>query len=519
MATRSYTYKPLSTKIPHIRLISNISREANDNFRIDLKHHELGTVPYHALSYTWGSPQPLYDVSIGNEFVSVRQNVHSFFNHCLDVGKWRETRIWIDSICINQDDLDEKSRQIQLMGQIFHRADQVLIWLDKASEIDTVTRQYRQHDSMKQTDALEFWIWLVDKASNEQVSELSKVCTDCINDIFTHTYWSRLWIVQEIMLSTRTVVILGTFDVELSEMLHDFFKAQGPFHTLFDSLCTNAQTRALGFLDLRKVQYPLWQLMQTFCEQGCTEPRDRIYGLLGMSSISEQFTIDYRESLPALFLRSLKMFFTEEHCESWEFEGLYPWATLDLVAYLLQALKIDSSQIWNASVSDPLGHELVQCSFSITFQPQAKHHFTPVSAHETEDESMSFIIPNTSRPFTGLQGMISSCTEQSCHKPDTTHLLRLGIGVLPMFFLIEPQPPNTINILCFAWQGRRGLYVSSIEPECAQNLVSRMLALGTDWRNVLAHERAPSFTLPTSAYELAYLSEVMHELLSTIRME
>ena len=97
-------------------------------------HHQL---EYVALSYTWGSESPTYDIYIyGDEAAegsfTVRQNLRDFLR---EMRRHRdESWFWIDQICINQNDQEEKSWQVRQMSDIYSEARDVIVWLGPSFE-------------------------------------------------------------------------------------------------------------------------------------------------------------------------------------------------------------------------------------------------------------------------------------------------------------------------------------------------------------------------------------------------
>ena len=90
-----------------------------------------GTHLYEALSYVWGNPDETVPILIGDHYFKVTKNLHAALlrlrNH------YFERIIWVDAICINQADDQEKARQIQNMAQIYGQANRVIIWLGEGT--------------------------------------------------------------------------------------------------------------------------------------------------------------------------------------------------------------------------------------------------------------------------------------------------------------------------------------------------------------------------------------------------
>jgi len=68
-------------------------------------------------------------VSSKEPFVYLRSLPPSGSTATRDVAKGRKVYLWVDAVCINQSDLEERSHQVALMAEIYTRAQSVLVWL------------------------------------------------------------------------------------------------------------------------------------------------------------------------------------------------------------------------------------------------------------------------------------------------------------------------------------------------------------------------------------------------------
>jgi hypothetical protein len=82
------------------------------------------SVKYVALSYTWGASTETFPFECDNQDLSVRQNLLLALSRLKKVA---DMPLWIDAMCINQDDEAEKMVQIQMMTDIYRRAEKVLV--------------------------------------------------------------------------------------------------------------------------------------------------------------------------------------------------------------------------------------------------------------------------------------------------------------------------------------------------------------------------------------------------------
>ena len=95
---------------------------------------------YRALSYMWGDETTRFPIYLNGKWFTVAENLFralGFLRREKFVGSF-----WIDAICINQDDIQEKNRQIRIMPHIYFRASAVLVWLGLYTEAEIVEESY-----------------------------------------------------------------------------------------------------------------------------------------------------------------------------------------------------------------------------------------------------------------------------------------------------------------------------------------------------------------------------------------
>jgi hypothetical protein len=87
---------------------------------------------YDALSYVWGDSDNPRSIYIGEHDLLVRRNLHAALSHLRNFSL--ERIIWVDAICIDQKNPEEKEQQIQIMAKIYSQANRVLVWLGEAAD-------------------------------------------------------------------------------------------------------------------------------------------------------------------------------------------------------------------------------------------------------------------------------------------------------------------------------------------------------------------------------------------------
>lgn len=117
-----------------LRLLPNENEAAT--LQCELRRYslqKLGTRNhlYEALSYTWGGSEKSCSISVNKQNLAVTENLHAALLRLRDQSL--ERILWVDAICINQENPKEQSQQVQLMAKIYSQATHVLIWLGETS--------------------------------------------------------------------------------------------------------------------------------------------------------------------------------------------------------------------------------------------------------------------------------------------------------------------------------------------------------------------------------------------------
>lgn len=190
------------------------SSDPNSRIRCSIRHVYLDENPsYKALSYVWGSDQETLPISIDGKVYQVTVNCHAALQRLrlADEG----VTLWIDSICINQQDVYEKSFQIVLMTDIYSFAEEVYVWLGHSG---------REKDANDEPEEVKAITLIKDLAKSREIFDDSekfiKVCAGgdaadsrwtALAKLFQHQWFERLWVQQEIVVAKRVKVLGLTY--------------------------------------------------------------------------------------------------------------------------------------------------------------------------------------------------------------------------------------------------------------------------------------------------------------------
>lgn len=133
----NFEYPPIDQHA-EIRLIWLQPGEFDEPIRCDLLTTGICKKSYEAISYTWAGKSSDYSktstIFLDAKPFPVTRNCEMALKRVR--ARYRHTKkcIWIDSVCIDQDNLDEKGCQVRLMGRIFSQAKAVLVYAGEFSE-------------------------------------------------------------------------------------------------------------------------------------------------------------------------------------------------------------------------------------------------------------------------------------------------------------------------------------------------------------------------------------------------
>lgn len=122
-------YKPLRKQHLEIRLLKILVPNKLDsvlNCTLEIVH--LDRAPkYKALSYAWGNPSMTAEILVNEHPFQTTLNLKAALQNFRDTIPG--IRLWVDAICVNQNDLAERGHQVQLMKSIYSRAEEKYVWL------------------------------------------------------------------------------------------------------------------------------------------------------------------------------------------------------------------------------------------------------------------------------------------------------------------------------------------------------------------------------------------------------
>ncbi|KAH8766256.1 heterokaryon incompatibility protein-domain-containing protein, partial [Hyaloscypha finlandica] len=341
-ANQIFPYAPLNTSKAQIRLIYLQPRLlVADEITCELCIADLDDTNlfYEALSYEWGSPWDLaLSIELDGQSVPVRKNLWWALWHLSGDGVGR--LLWVDALCIDQGNDRERNHQVGQMGRVYSSATRVVAWIGREDPlkeaekaINFVKLLYGTSEETRYCNIQFEWvsgystkdgrhlIETTNVANRNKLAEDEKEVVKAGNHpgwkslihFCRRPYSSRLWIIQELVLARNIIIQCGKFNVSWDAVEHVF--GQVPSTTPWDQYNDDAHLHGdrhfWTFVLWGSVPYKIFMqrqdcvkglqshaLLENYClyrEAGCADTRDKLFGLIGLSSrcCQDAVKVDY----------------------------------------------------------------------------------------------------------------------------------------------------------------------------------------------------------------------------------
>ena len=285
------------------RLITLRSGAAGSRIVCELNNSTLGLAQnhYEALSYAWGDPKKSESITVNGQLVLITRNL---FQSLLHLRHRRTDRqLWIDALCIDQLNLNERNLQVQRMGIIYTLASKVVVFLGPEAELSSSAMTLlEQVGSLEKGDYNEITNLLEDNSCATLWQALLR--------LFERSWWTRAWIVQEYVVAHDVVFLCGdrrlpgqVFGRALENLVDYRFKAivakehehlirhvaKTPIHHLWSTRCIYQDPIRRNSLHVLNVLYK-------FRGSQCSDARDKVYSVWGLINQDPLLAPDYSKS-------------------------------------------------------------------------------------------------------------------------------------------------------------------------------------------------------------------------------
>ncbi|KAK4508642.1 hypothetical protein PRZ48_002381 [Zasmidium cellare] len=182
-----YVYETIDSS--SIRLLT-LAPSADPASRIEvlIQHCKRTENPgYAAISYTWGEEEANHAIYCDGSVIKVTKGCDDALRALRHASL--PHNLWIDAVCINQGDLEERTQQVAVMGEVYRRASETFGYLGES---------HRSYDIYDPEMAIEKSEWVA---------------------LLERPWFTRTWVIQELMLSKRMTLVIGRQMLALSDLL------------------------------------------------------------------------------------------------------------------------------------------------------------------------------------------------------------------------------------------------------------------------------------------------------------
>ncbi len=351
-STNNFPYSPLNSAKGEIRLVNlQPSHDFSADLRCDICHYFLDQhQEYEALSYEWGNPKETVPIFLDGTEFSITLNLEKALRHLRFADVPRV--LWVDAICVNQSSIQERGEQVALIGQIYTSSSADLLWLGEddghSAQLIRLLADIQKMESIPVSEIMSVGETLGadvkdviektrlipgerDEASaNFVLSNVEAVqcllvrnvmfnsgTTETIEEQFVKfceaSVWKRVWIVQEVVLAPKVLVVFGFNELSLFSawilqnclvitQLAKVLKPHGPLEQYYWESGSAQQIINLRYDRMRGWPAGFLELWNRFGRFGTTDPRDRIYALLSLAVERLEIVPTYTQPVESLFI-------------------------------------------------------------------------------------------------------------------------------------------------------------------------------------------------------------------------
>lgn len=250
---------------------------------------------YNALSYHWGPADNRHTILCNDQFIQVPSSLYEALSQYRISNQ--DKPLWVDALCIDQDNLLERNHQVHLMTEIYELADLVIAWLGRSTpEIELAFERlaygrppWEKTDIVCETEMSHGEVIVM--PSRDQACRaryLQSRVEKGLKQLFTKPWFERCWVFQEILLARRAVLWCGllemdwlTFVRHCDELEDGNESMDTRIYDLCNTVVLNVEKSRASFWSrsdrpsLSKILIDTWQ-------RKATDDRDQIFSVLGL---------------------------------------------------------------------------------------------------------------------------------------------------------------------------------------------------------------------------------------------
>lgn len=297
---KAFQYEPLDPNPEKLILRRLELLPGTGQIRCKLESFSLNDKPdYETISYHWGSVAKTQQIVCNSACLTITDSLYSAL---IRFRKADESRyLWVDQLCINQADFDERGRQVGFMREIYENAIRTLIWLggkeddDPGAAFDLLTRlaiAQRRRRACTPPDKRTIYELSAAEVAEYDLPEATNVIWKTFQFIFFRPWFSRLWVIQEVNVSKSALICCHNSEISAADFMEgvDCANELGPLW-LVGNITFDNPFRVLKNQSQDVERPSLISLLIGFSYFQASDPKDKVYALLGLAPAHERAKI------------------------------------------------------------------------------------------------------------------------------------------------------------------------------------------------------------------------------------
>lgn len=328
-----HEYEPLSSSTS-MRLICLRAGTLDAPISCTMTAHPIESHPqYEALSYCWGDSVNSVSILCAGRMIHVTQNLWHAMRRLRQPDQ--ERILWIDALCINQQDIHERATQVGLMKEIYSQATAIVIWLGEGNETSEcgikLIRHIGENISESSND-----IWCTHgPLPNPDWAATGLPASDspdwkALEALYWRAWFSRVWVIQELATARSAVVICGADSLNWEYFaVTSRWLATRHISALVRPTIDAQNGVLLDEYRRTDVEHTLLNLLNRSRNSMASDPRDNVYALLGISSDFGPLDLvaDYSKSAVEVFRDTALLYFQRGSLDILSSIGDYRWSS------------------------------------------------------------------------------------------------------------------------------------------------------------------------------------------------
>ena len=364
---------------------------------IDAKDDAQKTAEDHAIENGHQEMADLLNSCVRDGVAAISREIPDFNENGPDA------RIWIDAICINQADLEERAAQVNLMNEVYSDAGYVIVWLGRKDQrtmtaLDTIAKLVNSGDKLVKSNIVPYRFHPPSDYERAQLPHISQDDWDAVASLLFRQWFRRIWVIQEVFFARGIICYCGDTEVQwgdiesVTSLVTHRYRELGyqtsDIYTPLSEAVTSVEFYFQMLNDFRETRFQLdgpsdetiterfslnRLIMATF-PFFATDPRDKIFALSALSKLNRKARnlIQPNYSMPVECCYSQFSRLMMDLSEDLEVLSFVQDSSLKRIEQLPSWVPDYSLQATN-----PLPATHFSASRNLPFKPNTRQHSTP----------------------------------------------------------------------------------------------------------------------------------------------